>query len=430
MKIIELRAENFKALKVVRIMPDGGMVTISGPNEAGKSAVLDVIWAALGGKDASPDAPIRRGEKSAEAELRLDSGLVVRRRWTASGTTLAVESTTAAGTVRHASPQAVLDALLAGATIDPMAWVASKPAEQVATLARLAGFDEAGHLMRRKAVYDDRTGVNRDWKGAEAALAALPPVPADAPEEEASPAEVAERMEAARRLERERAEAERLVERAEAERVRLVNGVASLEVQLVALQARIELGRAAVADAADASIDALRALETVPLAPSTEALAAELATIEAGNAAVRLRARHTEAAGKATALKAAADALTARLDAIDAERVAAIAAAPLPVPGLTWDENGVALDGIPLAQCSTSQRIRVGCAVAMARAPQLRILRVDRGESLDPARLEILGQWAEEHDCQVWIERVDASGGVGIYLEDGEVRSVDGVPVA
>src|SRR3989304_3884804 len=84
-KILELHGENFKRLKVVTIRPDGNVVVLNGPNGSGKSSALDAIGGALGGKDASPEVPIRRGERKAVARVTLDSGLVVESTWTAAG---------------------------------------------------------------------------------------------------------------------------------------------------------------------------------------------------------------------------------------------------------------------------------------------------------------------------------------------------------
>jgi hypothetical protein len=36
---------------------------------------------------------------------------------------------------------------------------------------------------------------------------------------------------------------------------------------------------------------------------------------------------------------------------------------------------------------------------------------------------------AQERGYQVWLEEVDESGQIGIYIEDGTIAAVDGVPV-
>ena len=44
MKIVSLKAENVKKLKVVEIKPDGSIVLVTGANGSGKSSVLDSIY--------------------------------------------------------------------------------------------------------------------------------------------------------------------------------------------------------------------------------------------------------------------------------------------------------------------------------------------------------------------------------------------------
>ena len=59
MKIIELRAENFKRLRAIDITPDGHLVEIRGKNGQGKSSVLDGIWALFASAEALPPRPVR-----------------------------------------------------------------------------------------------------------------------------------------------------------------------------------------------------------------------------------------------------------------------------------------------------------------------------------------------------------------------------------
>jgi Mor family transcriptional regulator len=39
--------------------------------------------------------------------------------------------------------------------------------------------------------------------------------------------------------------------------------------------------------------------------------------------------------------------------------------------------------------------------------------------------MAIIEKMAKDNDYQVWCELVDESGGVGIYIEDGEVKNVE-----
>ncbi len=69
--------------------------------------------------------------------------------------------------------------------------------------------------------------------------------------------------------------------------------------------------------------------------------------------------------------------------------------------------------------------MRVSAAIAMAGNPKLRVIRIQDGSLLDEDGLKIISDMAAEKDYQVWLEAVDSTGKVGIYMEDGEVAAVN-----
>jgi len=84
--------------------------------------------------------------------------------------------------------------------------------------------------------------------------------------------------------------------------------------------------------------------------------------------------------------------------------------------------------GLPLADASTAEQIRVSTAIGMANKPELRFLLIREGSLLDDANLAVLEQMAHEHDFQILLEIVDKTGKVGIYMEEGEVKAVNPEP--
>ena len=119
-----------------------------------------------------------------------------------------------------------------------------------------------------------------------------------------------------------------------------------------------------------------------------------------------------------------ADGLTDAIEARNQQKKDAIAAAEMPVDGLTFGEGIVLLNGHPLDQASGAEQLRTSVAIAMAMNPTLRVIRVRDGNALDDNHLRMLGEMADEKGYQVWIERrLDASGAVGFYIEDGEVKA-------
>lgn len=170
-RLVELRAENFRRLQAVSITLPGDkrLVQVSGPNNAGKSSVLDAIFAGLGGAAATPTEPVHRGAKKAQLTLKLQGGLnaIVRREIRESGHMVTI---TAGDGEPMKSPQSVLDALWDPTTADPLALdrlteTAKGRKEYRDILLRIAGIDPAEIEKRRKKIYDKRTLVNHERDG-------------------------------------------------------------------------------------------------------------------------------------------------------------------------------------------------------------------------------------------------------------------------
>jgi alpha-D-ribose 1-methylphosphonate 5-triphosphate synthase subunit PhnL len=123
-------------------------------------------------------------------------------------------------------------------------------------------------------------------------------------------------------------------------------------------------------------------------------------------------------------LKAAtkeANDLTEKLEAIEKQKAELLAKAPFPVPGLAFDDSGVLYQGIPFAQASGAEQLRVSVAMGIAMNPTLKVLLIRDGSLLDETNLEMIAQMAAEADAQVWLERVGKGDEVSVVIEDGEV---------
>ena len=119
------------------------------------------------------------------------------------------------------------------------------------------------------------------------------------------------------------------------------------------------------------------------------------------------------------------DALTTSIDKADQELKETLEKAKMPIEGLGINEDTVTFNKIPFAQLSTSEKLKVSMAIAMAMNPELRVIRILDGSLLDEDNMKVIQQMAVDSDFQVWIEVVDSSGKVGIYIEDGEVVTVN-----
>ena len=133
---------------------------------------------------------------------------------------------------------------------------------------------------------------------------------------------------------------------------------------------------------------------------------------------------------EAEALRKTADEKTAALEGIREQKSKALAAAKFPIDGLGFDEAGVTFRGVPFAQCSSAERMKVSLSIAAALNPTIRVIRVNDGSLLDSESMAEVERMAAERDMQVWVERVDESGKVGIVIEDGEVLTENAAATA
>jgi len=94
----------------------------------------------------------------------------------------------------------------------------------------------------------------------------------------------------------------------------------------------------------------------------------------------------------------------------------------MPIDGLSFDDEGVLFNAIPFSQLSSAEQLKVSISMAMSMNPKLRLIRIMDGSLLDSENMEIIKSMANDNDFQIWIEKVDESGKIGIYIEDGEIK--------
>lgn len=416
MRIVKLTAENLKRLKAVEITPDGNTVVIAGRNAQGKSSVLDAIWMALAGAAGAKETvrPIRDGERHASVVVDLGD-MVVTRQWTEKGTTLQVASRDGA---HYPSPQAILDGLIGRLTFDPLAFAQQPPKEQLATLLSVVElpFVPAELDAQRRGVFDQRTEINRDVKALEAQLAGVPQVPDDTPEAEVSAAAIAAELEHTRQQARDR-------EAAKEKYTRSLEQVARSRDVVARLERELEDARAVLAAEENVAAELLAAGQALPKPVDAAPIMERLAAVDVVNEHVRRKAERARLVKLLDGSRKVAAELSDALHEIDRSKVAAIEAAEMPLEGLSFDEDGVLYQGVPFSQASAAERLRVGIAIAMALNPQIRVIRITDGSLLDSENLALIDEMAGQHDFQIWLERVDETGTVGITIEDGAVAA-------
>jgi hypothetical protein len=116
--------------------------------------------------------------------------------------------------------------------------------------------------------------------------------------------------------------------------------------------------------------------------------------------------------------------LTRQIEDRTNDKAAKIAAAKLPIDGISFGEGQVLLNDLPFDQASDAEKLRTSVAIAMAANPKLPVVLIRDGSLLDEDGLRLVAEMADARGAQVWIERV-GTGGVGIVLENGYVKLPD-----
>ena len=427
LRVLALQTENVKRISLVRVRPKKNMVIVSGENGSGKTSLLDSLAYAIMGERGMPSQPIRKGQQSARIQVDLGDLKVTRTFTRINGgkepymTTLSIEGK---NREKYPSPQSILDKLKGVISFDPLAFTNMDDRKQLETLRKLVKFDVDLDAIEaaKKQAYDARRDAGREIDGAKARLQkALPPIE-NLPEKLIDTGEITHKLEGAANannvrlsLLQKKTGLESLADQGSKTGAFLRDEAEGLRKRI----AELEKG-AAAADSASAQNSQLAAAVVIPAEVDTAALAHELREAQTTNNNIRIRDQYRAIEREIAGKEAEWTALDAEVKAKEKEREDALARAKMPIDKLSIGEDEILYDGLPLRQSSNGEQIRVAVAMAMASSPELRVLRIMDGALLDDKTMAMIEQMANEHDFQVWVERVDTTGKVGIVMVDGE----------
>lgn len=427
-KILRLESENVKRVKAVSIEPgpDGGLVVVCGDNEQGKTSVLDTIAMLLGGATWIPRDPVRHGEKSARAYAQIDDGhgrplYEIERTIREDRSTKLVIKRADGAPVK--APQGWLDAMLGPDFADAMQFASLRDAERIKVLRPMVELDLEAHDQERERVYAKRTDVNRDVKRLETLVRESPPDP-KAPTETvdvtalmADLDRIASSHDAHRQLGREIEHAEEM-QAADVESFEETKReMEELQAKSAAISSRIAEREQALVRQREAFEDSAAALE------EPEPIRQAIEDAEGVNARYRENAERTQNVHALSEKRKESGDLTAQIDELDRQRVAAIAETDFGVEGLDLTPAGEVLyKGVPFDQASHEERAMCGVAIALKRNPEIRVILLREGSFFDDEHLAKLGDMAAAADAQLWVEVVGDREAATVVIEDGTVK--------
>lgn len=451
MKVTRLQASNILRLVAVDIKPEGALVTIGGKNGAGKSSAMNSIAMALGGQALCPSEPIRAGESEATIRVDFDTDLVVTRKfsrdkvhaqncatrdtnlpdpikcscdptWGETKSTLIVANKAGA---KYPSPQALLDRLVGRLAFDPLAFKDDK--DQARTLRQLVALDVSSFEKQRADAAASRAMLKRTLAIKQAQLGMMA-------RHEGVPTQetpiTTEKLVEAERLRKMAEEAERAAHKASDDYATAERVVTGYHAELASLERQIETIKGKIAHHESLLSAAMRACEATTITaqsaravvPDVMSISAEMAATEATNAKVRANKKLAEAMSEIMDIESSVAEQQNAIDVADADKASALRAVQFPVDGLGLSDDGVTFKGLPLAQASSAEQLRVSAAIGFALNPTLKVVLIKNGNLLDDDSLAALAKQAEDAKAQVWVEWVTKDKSeVQVFIEDGHV---------
>lgn len=438
-KISSLELENVKRIRAVQIVPTkDGLTVIGGRNGQGKTSVLDAIAWALGGKKMQPDNPNRDGASTpAKLHVELSNGIVVERRGK-NGTLYVTDTTGKKGT------QKLLNEFLSELALNLPSFLGGTDKERTTALLHTLGIDQqlANLDGQIKALYQRRLLAGQDAKQKRAYASNLPKHD-DAPTEPVSVADLIQQQQAILARNGENQAKRNQVSTLEWTCQSTKQTIAHLGRQVKEAQqqldeyvrrtqehiAQLQADYAAETDKLkqqEADLETAHKTADELVDESTTEIEQSIADIESVNAKVRDNQRREEADAAATKAEESYKDLTASIESLREQRIALLDNAPLPLDGLSVDEDGnLTYNGQTWGDMSGSEQLRVATAIVRATKPECGFVLVDGLEQLDTQTLAEFAEWAQGEGLQVIGTRVGTDDACSIIIEDGRVEGQD-----
>lgn len=443
MKVVRYTAQRVLRLSDVDFNLAGrNLFLVGGKNSQGKTSALTALLMALCGRsglEKYPEIQLKEGEDEGQVRVELagDDGeppkltveLKIKRK---RGGQVIEEFRLLDEKDRELKqPRELLKRLYELRAFDPLAFERLEGKAQKALLAQVVGLDFSEHDAEYKRLYQEREDVNREGKKLKAQVEGMPEY-RDAPAAEVSTADLLEELKRRQATNKENADQRALLKELCKLTVGCENSVISTEREVAAArlaleraEAELEVQRKRFADSKKHS--GKQALSCDLLVDADEEQVREqIANSGEQNRKLGANQAKAKSAKRLDELRDESQALTDKLKDIEKAKADAIAAAKWPVPGLSFDSDGVLFDGLPFGQASKSKRVLASVRIGMALNPKLRLLVCEDGSDLDSDTLAALDELLKQEDFQMILELVTRTSAdeelCAVVIQDGKVR--------
>jgi len=401
-KINKLEIENVKRVKAVKIEPTAsGLTVVGGKNNQGKTSVLDSIAWVLGGNSFKPSDPAREGSViPPNIHLVMSNGLVVERKGKNSDLKVLDPSGRKGG-------QQLLNEFVEQLALDLPKFMQASNKEKASTLLQIIGVGDKLYELERQEqeLYNQRHAIGQiaDQKKKFAAEMTYYP---DAPKEPISASDLIKQQQdiLARNGENQRKRQNLAKYQTEVEQ--LMRQMQELAIKLEEAKKTRDIAATSALDLHD---------------ESTAELEASINNIEEINVKVRANLDKDKAEEDSREYSTQYDTLTTQINKVRDSKIALLAGADLPLPGLSVVDGELTYNSRKWDGMSGSDQLKVAVAIVRKLKPQCGFVLMDKLEQMDLDTLQEFGQWLEAEGLQAIATRVSTGEECSIIIEDGYV---------
>ena len=419
--IVSLQIENVKKITAAQINIDEktGTVILSGQNSAGKSSVIDAIAMALRGKSAIPEKPIKEGKEAARIILETED-IIVKRKITETNAYLEITNKDGA---KYPKPQEILDNLVSMVGFDPLDFAKLPKVTQTKELLKVlkTGFNLDDNLVRAKKAEEVRRDANKKAKQLESNLNSIVTPSPETPIVELLISDIGAKIKASQEKLEERDKLQNDIQLNLSHRIQGEETINALDDKLdnarILLNYHNKIGKELTEKWENIDSEKLELGKTTAFK--------QMSDIQEINKKIREKQRYHATKKEVEIAQTDAQFAAENLQQIRNETKSALSKTEMPIAGLSIGEDGELLfDGVPLLQCSTSEQIKIGVALAIKANSGLRVIFIKDGSLLDSSSMLMIKKLALENDLQIWIERVEDLSPGALQIIDGAVTKL------
>jgi DNA repair exonuclease SbcCD ATPase subunit len=409
--IINVHIENFKKLENVTAALNGQSIFLIGDNEVGKSSFMQAVFALLS-NEVLPAKSITDGKTDGKIEIQF---MVDGRKYTASKV---FTEKNPKGYFQIIAPDGLrtdrvsyLETIVGNISFNPFEFVeqcntAEGRRRQVEFLRKLIPPDVNKRIdeidTAHKFAYQNRAKVNATITQLDGEIAGISVPDPEQYKESIDVSALMDEYTKAKEINLKRDQLSKDIVRGQEAVSKADAEVERLKKALKAAEAESKRVKTKLADIQKEFENTKPAL-TADIESKIKNASQHNANVETVKRYNELKKKHFEAQQESTTL-------SGRILELVTEKSKLIRDAGLPVDGLSFDENGLYINKLPLTeeQVATSVIMDLGVRIAVALNPKLKIIRIPRGESMGKKRLDEVIQFAKRNGYQLFIERVES----------------------